>query len=113
MLGIFGGLDAAFQVDFYPDVDNHPNHKEPKEIIIELKTGLKKIQHSHQTMSYLMIQFGEKVFDNIGLVLYSESGEKNSYLIDVIEPDPKYFLEMVLHRNFYMLDVSNYQKWLK
>ena len=93
-----------FKADIHPDLDQRPSLKILGEIIIELKTGRQKTQHAHQTMCYLMTQFGLGAVDHLGFVLYSDKGSLKSFLIRAVEPDLKYFLDMVLHRNSYMLN---------
>jgi hypothetical protein len=110
-LGMFGGIDVRFRADIYPDVDNEPEKKHQGEIIIELKTGKQDNKHTHQTMCYLMTQFGLKMLNHFGFVLYSDKGNLKSFLLKVVEPNLKYFLDMVLHRNFYILNQKFYVEY--
>lgn len=107
-LGMNGGIDIRFTAEIFPDVHGAPEVKHPGEVIIELKTGKKKKEHCHQTMCYLMTQFGLKAFENIGFVLYSDKDNLSSFLVKAVEPDLKYFLDIVLHRNRYMLNQKFY-----
>lgn len=99
-----GGIDIRFTAEIYPDLHETPERRHVGEVIIELKTGKKKREHCHQTMCYLMTQFGLGAFANLGFVLYSDKDNLSSFLVKAVEPDLKYFLDIVLHRNRYMLN---------
>ena len=110
-LGLNGGIDVRFEADIYPDITNKPNEKFKREVIIELKTGRKKEEHMHQTMCYLMTHYGLNAFENYGFVLYSDKDKLNSFLFRAVEPNLKYFCDIVLHRNFYMLNNKFYEEY--
>lgn len=99
-----GGIDIRFKADLYPNFVEFPNNFDKGEVIIELKTGKQKDKDSHQAMCYLMTHFGLNAFKNFGFVLYTDKDDLKSFLVRAVEPDLRYFLEMILHRNYYMLN---------
>ena len=113
VLGILGGIDVLFEADFYPDVVNAPEHMERQEVIVELKTGWPQVKHEHQVLCYMMLSFGVKLFGNVGFVLYSNFNDKKEYTLRVIEPGLRDFMQMVSHRNGYLLDPQFYQEYAR
>ena len=112
-LGMFGGIDVRFTADIYPDVVNAPEKKVEGGLIVELKTGRQSPKHAHQTMCYLMTQFGLHLSGNYGFVLYSDKGDLSTFLLKVVEPDGKYFLDLVRHRNSYILNPKFFVEYQK
>lgn len=110
LFGILGSYDALFEADYYPDINVLPNYKESKEVMIELKTGFARSPDQHQLMCYLMVYFGYKALKNFGVLLYTRGEKKEEYLVVIVRPTPKYFQNIILHRNQYILDQKIYKK---
>lgn len=113
VLGIRGGVDVMFIADFYPENDTRPELKETREVVLELKTGYPQVKHEHQTLCYMMVNFGVNIFGNIGFVLYSNMNVNNEYNIKVVEPGVRDFMQMVLHRNLYVLNPKFYEQYIQ
>lgn len=103
-LGLLGGIDIRFAAELFPDVEAEPERSRAGQVIVELKTGRKKRADEHQAMCYLMAQFGMQAFEHLGFVLYSDKDDLSKFLVKAVEPSAKYFLDVVLHRNSYVLN---------
>jgi hypothetical protein len=111
-LGMNGGIDVRFKAYVYPNFNSQPELKFEKNVIIELKTGKKKKEHMDQTMCYLMTHYGINAVDNYGFVIYSDKANLKSFVVKPVEPDLKYFCDIVLHRNFYILNPKFYFEYI-